>query len=160
VYVFQFRALRCLLTGLVFSARSEGFLESAETLAESRERESNAALYGDDSYVDFTSYSDGTDPYPFYSSTELSIGNPSGTLLSSDLEESPRITFLQEPMLMPHVTRTQEWVRAQQLDSPTVLPRRRPGVTFEESPIVHIVAPPSTGTCTLASEDSYDFLAG
>jgi len=62
-------------------------------------------------------------------------------------------------MSAPHVARTQEWVQAQQLDSPLSISRRRPGVTFEESPIVHIVTPPSTGTCTVASDDTYESLA-
>lgn len=143
---------------MYFSARSEGLLESAETYAGSRANDSNAALYGgDNSYVDFTSYSDGTDPYPPHSSTERSLGNPSGTPLSSDREESPRSAFLREIMSAPHVTRTQEWVQAQQL-APAIS-RRRPGVTFEENPIVHIVTPPSTGTCTVASDDTYESLA-
>ena len=122
----------------------------------SRANASNAALYGsDERYVDFTSYSDGTDPYRPYSGTERSIGNPSGTPQSSDMEGSPRNESLREAMLGPN--RTQEWVQAQQLDLPPDISRRRPGVTFEEEPIVHFV-PPSSGSCTVASEDSYEFL--
>ena len=120
---------------------------------------SNAALYGgDDNYVDFTSYSDGTDHYRPHTGTEQSVGNPSGTPLSSDAEKSPRSESLRETMLVPH--RTQEWVRAQQLDSPAKTSRRRPGVTFEENPIIHIVPPPSPGTRTVASEDPHELPTG
>ena len=101
-------------------------------------------LWGNGNYVDFTSYSDGTDPYHPNSGTERSVGSPSATPLGSDVEESPRTTFLREAVLAPH--RTQEWVLAQQLDSPPGISRRRPGVTFEESPIVHIVPPSSPET--------------
>ena len=120
---------------------------------------SNAALYGgDDKYVDFTSYSDGTDPYRPHSGTECSVGNSSGTPLNSDVEESPRSAFLRETLLEPD--RTQEWVLAQHMDSSPEVSRRRPGVTFEESPVIHNVPLSSPGTCTVASEGHYEFLGG
>ena len=72
------------------------------------------------------------------------------------MEEPPESAFLPETMLEPN--RTQEWVRAQQLDLPPDVSRRRPGVTFEESPIVHIVPPSSPGMGTVGSEDSYELL--
>ena len=129
----------------MFLAHSEGLFESPGASAGSRTNMSDAALYGGDgSYVDFTSYSDGTDPYHPNSGTERSVGSPSATPLGSDVEESPRTAFLREAVLAPH--RTQEWVLAQQLDSPPGISRRRPGVTFEESPIVHIVPPSSPET--------------
>ena len=148
-----------VLTSFAFSAHSGGFLGSAGTSAGSRANMSDAALHGSiDRYVDFTSYSDGTDPYRPHSGTEQSVGNPSGTPLSSDAEGSPRSIFLQETMLVPH--RTQEWVQAQQSDLPFDIFPRRPGVTFEESPIVHIIPPSSPETRTVASDDSYEFLRG
>ena len=105
---------------------------------------SNVVLYdGDDSYANFTSYSDSEDPYRPHSVTEQSSGNLSGTPLSSDVEESPRGAFPRESMLAPRMT--QEWVRAERLDSSPGISRRRPGVTFKEGPIIHIVPPASPG---------------
>ena len=104
----------------------------------------------DDRYVDFTSYSDGTDPYHPHSGTDRSIGNPSGTPLSLEEEESLRNAFLQERESAS--LRTREWVQAQQLGFPPETSPRRPGVTFEESLIIHIVPQPSSETLTDESD--------
>lgn len=48
--------------------------------------------------------------------------------------------------------RTREWVQAQQLGFPSETSPRRPGVTFEESLIIHIVPQPSSETLTDESD--------
>ena len=126
----------------MFSA-SDGFHEPLETPARSRADFSNATLHGtDDGYVDFTSYSDGTDSYHHYSSTERSIGNPYGMLQSSDGEESSGIAETTTATTL----RTREWVRTQ-------VSHRRPGVTFEETPTVHFVPPSPSETSTDLSDE-------
>ena len=121
-----------------------------ETHAGSRTDASDTALPGvDDRYVDFTSYSDGTDSYHPHSGTERCAGSPYGTPQSSDEEESPKSAFPQGTKSLM----TWKWVRTQQLDSPPEISRRRPGVTFEESPTIHIVPPPPSDTATDTSDE-------
>ena len=145
MYAFQYKVSRRSLTPFVFPA-SEGCLESGG----SRTNISNAALPdGDDNYVDFTSYSDGTDPYHPHSDTKRSISSPSGTPLSS-AAASLRNAFRREKVSAS--LRAQEWVWAQRFDSPPKVSPLRPGVTFEETPIVHIVPPPLSEEFTDESE--------
>ena len=136
-----------MLTAFVFSA-SECFIGTPAGL---RTYTSNTTVSSDDDhYVDFTSYSDGTDPYHPHSGTEQSVGNPSGTPLTSEEEESLRNALLRDRELAS--LRTREWVQAQQLGSPSETSPRRPGVTFEESLIIHIVPQPSSETLTDESD--------
>jgi hypothetical protein len=87
-----------------------------------------------DSYVDFTCYSDGTVPSRPPSTTGISIGD---TPLVSG--ESPGTTLSPEPALVS--ARTRKWVQTHRSDS---FPKTsRPGVTFEENPVIFSIQPRS-----------------
>lgn len=90
---------------------------------------SDLARWRDESenYVDFTRYSDRIAPSRPHSGTGISLGT---TPLASG--ESPGNERPPEPVLAS--TRTREWVLAQRSD---LFPKiSRPGVTFEEVPVV------------------------
>lgn len=83
-------------------------------------------------YVDFTRYSDGTVPSRPGTASDVSVGD---ILLESG--GSPGSRVFPEPGLVS--TRTEEWVLAQQ--SAPSLKTSRPGVTFEENPVVFNLPP-------------------
>ena len=134
------------LTPFVFSA-SEGPLGSSGIPADSGAYISNAIPPGgDDNYVDFTSYSDGTNPYSPRPTTQRSASNPPETSSSSQGEESQGNAFRQEKVSA--FLRTKEWIWAQRLGSSPKISPRRPGVTFEESPVIHTIPPPLSDAFT------------
>ena len=133
MYVLKPQVLRYLLTSFIFSVYSGGSSESPETSGGSRASISNGAHHGSDgSYVNTTSYGGGTDPYHLRSSAERSVGNPSGTPLRLDAEESPRSTSLRETVPASHGARKS--VRAQRLGSPPETPHHHPVIATIKRP--------------------------
>ena len=102
----------------------------------------------DDSYIDFTSHSDSTVPSR-PSSTGISFWD---TPLESG--ESPGNAPSLDPALVP--TRTKEWILSQRSDSfPKIC---RPGVTFEESPVIFNIPARSKPDSASASTETQTHL--